>query len=182
MVTDTVLTLEGKIGRENLSTQAKKRISSYNSLKSSILDLENAYKTAPPREKSNYEIELDKANDLFHVTNKETISFLQDELEDLIEKRNVKAAKEKAKADAEELKKQKAEEQEKAKIESEKAKKLAEETKKQAQNNADDNNNNAASKSGEETDEKKTGVSGIILGVAILGITFGAVNYFKNRR
>jgi hypothetical protein len=71
---DTILTLEGEIGRENLSTQGKKKISTYHSLKKQVANLEKAYKGADQDEKDSYEQELDEASEYFNNYSKATIA------------------------------------------------------------------------------------------------------------
>ena len=80
---DTILTLEGEIGRENLSTQGKKRISTYHGLKKQVENLEKAYQGAEENEKDNYADELDDATEYLTNFRKSTIDFLQDELDDI---------------------------------------------------------------------------------------------------
>lgn len=80
---DTILTLEGEIGRENLSTQAKKRISTYHNLKKQVANLQNAYNGALEEEKQSYLDELEEATEYLENYSEATINFLQDELDDL---------------------------------------------------------------------------------------------------
>ena len=161
---DTILTLEGEIGRENLSTQGKKRISTYHSLKKQVASLERAYQGAEDDEKDNYANELDKATEYLNNFRKATIDFLQDELDDL-------KAKQKAKEEKLRLKKER---EEKAEAEAK-----AEKNKQKEDANPTDINNLA--KPSQEDDKKSSGVTGILFGGLVLVATLGAVNYFRNR-
>ena len=160
---DTILTLEGEIGRENLSTQGKKRISTYHSLKKQVASLERAYQGAEDDEKDNYANELDKATEYLNNFRKATIDFLQDELDDL-------KAKQKAKEEKLRLKKER---EEKAEAEAEAKKK------EESNDNPTDIDNLA--KPSKEDDKKSGGVTGILFGGLVLVATLGAVNYFRNR-
>ena len=164
---DTILTLEGEIGRENLSTQGKKRISTYHSLKKQVASLERAYQGAEDDEKDNYADELDDATEYLNNFRKATIDFLQDELDDL--KANQKAKEEKLR-----LKKER---EDKAQAE---AKAKAEEKKKQESNDNPTDINNLA-KPSKEDDKKSGGITGILFGGLVLVATLGAVNYFRNK-
>ena len=157
---DTILTLEGEIGRENLSTQGKKRISTYHSLKKQVASLERAYQGAEEDEKDNYANELDEATEYLTNFRKATIDFLQDELDDI-------KAKQKAK-------------EEKLRLQNEgKQKEEAEKSKKK--NNANPTDIDNLAKPSEEDDKKSSGVTGILFGGLVLVATLGAVNYFRNR-
>ena len=158
---DTILTLEGEIGRENLSTQGKKRISTYHSLKKQVASLERAYQGAEDDEKDNYANELDEATEYLNNFRKATIDFLQDELDDL-------KAKQKAKEEKLRLKKER---EDKAK---------AEEKKKEESNDNPTDINNLA-KPSKEDDKKSGGITGILFGGLVLVATLGAVNYFRNK-
>ena len=114
---DTILTLEGEIGRENLSTQGKKRITTYHQLKKQVSSLEKAYQGADEKEKENYASELDSATEYLNNFRKATIDFLQDELDDLKAKQKAKEEKAKLKQEREE----KAKAEAKAKEEKEKS-------------------------------------------------------------
>ena len=164
---DTILTLEGEIGRENLSTQGKKRISTYHSLKKQVASLERAYQGAEDDEKDNYADELDDATEYLNNFRKATIDFLQDELDDL-------KAKQKAKEEKLRLKKER---EDKAQAE---AKAKAEEKKKQESNDNPTDINNLA-KPSKEDDKKSGGITGILFGGLVLVATLGAVNYFRNK-
>jgi hypothetical protein len=164
---DTILTLEGDIGRENLSTQGKKRISTYHSLKKQVASLERAYQGAEDDEKDDYAHELDEATEYLNNFRKATIDFLQDELDDI--KSNQKAKEEKLR-----LKKER---EEKAEAE---AKAKAEEKKKQ-ESNANPTDINNLAKSPKKDDNKSGGVTGILFGGLVLVATLGAVNYFRNK-
>lgn len=169
---DTILTLEGEIGRENLSTQGKKRITTYHNLKKQVSNLEKAYQGADEKEKENYGDELDNATEYLNNFRKSTIDFLQDELDDL-------KAKKKAKEEKLRLKKER---EDKAKAEAEaKAKKEKEEKEKiQADANPTDIDNLAKSSESEE-ESKSSGVTSLLFGGLVLVATLGAVNYFRNR-
>jgi len=158
---DTILTLEGEIGRENLSTQGKKRISTYHSLKKQVASLERAYQGAEDDEKDNYADELDDATEYLNNFRKATIDFLQDELDDL-------KAKQKAKEEKLRLKKER---EDKAK---------AEEKKKEESNDNPTDIDNLA-KPSKEDDKKSGGITGILFGGLVLVATLGAVNYFRNK-
>lgn len=155
---DTILTLEGQIGKDNLSTQAKKRISTYHGLKKQVQALERAYKDADENDKESTEEELDEAKAVFDKFNKATISFLQDELSDFTEKAEAKAKADKEKADK---KKDAQEKADKEKADKEKA----------------DKEKNA---SGDDKD-KPMNVTGFIIGGLVLIASFGAVNYWRNK-
>ena len=169
---DTILTLEGEIGRENLSTQGKKRITTYHNLKKQVSNLEKAYQGADEKEKENYGDELDNATEYLNNFRKSTIDFLQDELDDL-------KAKKKAKEEKLRLKKER---EDKAKADAEaKAKKEKEEKEKiQADANPTDIDNLAKSSEAEE-ESKSSGVTSLLFGGLVLVATLGAVNYFRNR-
>jgi len=164
---DTILTLEGEIGRENLSTQGKKRISTYHSLKKQVASLERAYQGAEDDEKDNYADELDEATEYLNNFRKATIDFLQDELDDI--KSNQKAKEEKLRLQKEREDKAEAE-----------AKAKAEEKKKQESNDNPTDINNLA-KPSKEDDKKSGGITGILFGGLVLVATLGAVNYFRNK-
>lgn len=164
---DTILTLEGEIGRENLSTQGKKRISTYHGLKKQVASLERAYQGAEDDEKHNYADELDGATEYLTNFRKSTIDFLQDELDDI--KSNQKAEEEKLR-----LKKER---EDKAEAE---AKAKAEEKKKEESNDNPTDINNLA-KPSKEDDKKSGGITGILFGGLVLVATLGAVNYFRNK-
>jgi len=164
---DTILTLEGEIGRENLSTQGKKRISTYHGLKKQVASLERAYQGAEDDEKDNYANELDDATEYLNNFRKATIDFLQDELDDL--KSNQKAKEEKLR-----LKKER---EDKAEAE---AKAKAEEKKKEESNDNPTDIDNLA-KPSKEDDKKSGGITGILFGGLVLVATLGAVNYFRNK-
>lgn len=164
---DTILTLEGEIGRENLSTQGKKRISTYHGLKKQVENLEKAYQGAEENEKDSYANELDDATDYLTNFRKSTIDFLQDELDDL-------KAKQKAKEEKLRLKKER---EDKAEAE---AKAKAEEKKKEESNDNPTDINNLA-KPSKEDDKKSGGITGILFGGLVLVATLGAVNYFRNK-
>ena len=164
---DTILTLEGEIGRENLSTQGKKRISTYHSLKKQVASLERAYQGAEDDEKDNYADELDEATEYLNNFRKATIDFLQDELDDI--KSNQKAKEEKLRLQKEREDKAEAE-----------AKTKAEEKKKQESNDNPTDINNLA-KPSKEDDKKSGGITGILFGGLVLVATLGAVNYFRNK-
>jgi len=173
---DTILTLEGEIGRENLSTQGKKRITTYHNLKKQVSNLEKAYQGADEKEKENYGDELDNATDYLNNFRKSTIDFLQDELDDL-------KAKKKAKEEKLRLKKER---QDKAEAEAEakaKAKaKLEKEEKEKTEANANNTDIDNLAKSGEAEEEpKSSGVTSLLFGGLVLVATLGAVNYFRNR-
>ena len=155
---DTILTLEGEIGRENLSTQGKKRISTYHGLKKQLANLEKAYKGADEKEKDSYEQELDNASEYFNNYSKATMDFLQDELDDI-------KAKQKAKEEKLRLKKER-EDKEQAVID-EKSKQVADE--------------NLAKPDAKDEEKKSSGVTGILFGGLVLVATLGAVNYFRNK-
>jgi uncharacterized protein YhaN len=169
---DTILTLEGEIGRENLSTQGKKRITTYHNLKKQVSNLEKAYQGADEKEKDNYGDELDNATEYLNNFRKSTIDFLQDELDDL-------KAKKKAKEEKLRLKKER---EDKAQAETEaKAKKEKEEKQKiQADANPTDIDNLAKSSEAEE-ESKGSGITSLLFGGLVLVATLGAVNYFRNR-
>lgn len=164
---DTILTLEGEIGRENLSTQGKKRISTYHGLKKQVASLERAYQGAEDDEKDNYANELDEATEYLNNFRKATIDFLQDELDDL-------KAKQKAKEEKLRLKKER---EDKAEAE---AKAKAEEKKKEESNDNPTDIDNLA-KPSKEDDKKSSGITGILFGGLVLVATLGAVNYFRNK-
>lgn len=165
---DTILTLEGEIGRENLSTQGKKRISTYHSLKKQVASLERAYQGAEEDEKDNYANELDEATEYLTNFRKATIDFLQDELDDL-------KAKKKAKEEKLRLQNER-----KEKAEAEAKKKAEEEKNKQKEDDNPTDIDNLA-KPSQEDDKKSSGVTGILFGGLVLVATLGAVNYFRNR-
>ena len=164
---DTILTLEGEIGRENLSTQGKKRISTYHGLKKQVASLERAYQGAEDDEKDNYADELDEATEYLNNFRKATIDFLQDELDDFKAKQKAKEEKIRLKKEREE----KAEADAKAKAEAKK--------KEESNDNPTDIDNLA--KPSKEDDKKSSGVTGILFGGLVLVATLGAVNYFRNR-
>ena len=155
---DTILTLEGQIGRDNLSTQAKKRITTYHNLKNQVKALERTYKDANEDEKESCEEELDSANEYFEKFKKATIDFLQDELEDF--KASQQSKEDKIKAD-------------KIKADKEKADKLKKENV-----NADGTVDNTDDK---DKDEKPMNITGFLIGGLVLVASFGAINYWKNR-
>ena len=163
---DTILTLEGEIGRENLSTQGKKRISTYHSLKKRVANLEKAYKGADEKEKDSYEQELDEASEYFNNYSKATMDFLQDELDDI-------KAKQKAKEEKLRLKKER-EDKEQSVID-EKAKQVADEKLKATEIE------NLAKPDAKDQEKKSSGVTGILFGGLVLVATLGAVNYFRNK-
>ncbi len=165
---DTILTLEGEIGRENLSTQGKKRITTYHQLNKQVSSLEKAYQGADEKEKENYASELDSATEYLTNFRKATIDFLQDELDDL--KAKQKAKEEKAKL--------KQEREEKAKAE---AKAKEEKEKGQTNANPTDIDNLAKPTKEVEDSDKSSGITGILFGGLVLVATLGAVNYFRNR-
>lgn len=169
---DTILTLEGEIGRENLSTQGKKRITTYHNLKKQVANLEKAYQGADEKEKENYGSELDSATDYLNNFRKATIDFLQDELDDL-------KAKQKAKEEKLRLKKER---EEKAKADAEaKAKEEKEKQKAESNDNPTDIDNLAKPPKENEDSDKSSGITSILFGGLVLVATLGAVNYFRNR-
>ena len=174
---DTILTLEGEIGRENLSTQGKKRITTYHNLKKQVGNLEKAYQGADETEKDNYGNELDNATDYLTNFRKSTIDFLQDELDDL--KAKQKAKEEKARLKAEREEKSKADALAKEKEEKEKEEKEKEKTEPNA--NPTDIDNLAKPSKENEDNEKGSGITSILFGGLVLVATLGAVNYFRNR-
>jgi hypothetical protein len=98
---DTILTLEGEIGRDNLSTQGKKRITTYHNLKKQVANLQNAYNGAEEEEKKLYLEELEEATEYLEDYSQATINFLQDELDDLKATRKAIEEKEKLKKERE---------------------------------------------------------------------------------
>jgi len=167
---DTILTLEGEIGRENLSTQGKKRITTYHNLNKQVGNLEKAYQGADEKEKDNYGQELDNATEYLNNFRKSTIDFLQDELDDL-------KAKKKAKEEKLRLKKER---EDKAEAEA-KSKKEKEEKEKTESNANNTDIDNLAKSSQAEEESKSTGVTSLLFGGLVLVATLGAVNYFRNR-
>lgn len=91
---DTVLELVGSIGKENLTTQGKKRLNAYNQLVNRKKNLEKAFKEADEDAKANAEEELDELNDYYNEYRKDFINFLQDEKKDLADKAKAKKDKE----------------------------------------------------------------------------------------
>jgi len=168
---DTILTLEGEIGRENLSTQGKKRISTYHGLKKQVASLERAYQGAEDDEKDNYANELDEATEYLNNFRKATIDFLQDELDDL-------KAKQKAKEEKLRLKKER---EEKAEAEAKAKAKAEAEAKKKEESNDNPTDINNLAKPSKEDDKKSGGITGILFGGLVLVATLGAVNYFRNK-
>jgi hypothetical protein len=153
---DTVLLLEGEIGRNRLSTQAKKRISTYNTLKAEIANLKKAVDNAEDDDKATYKSEFEDAYAYLEEIAEETIDFLADELADLKAKDKVKdeikakadgIAKDKADAKAKEIEDAKAKEIEDAKT--------------------------------PEEEKKSSGVSGWLVGAIVLVASAGLVNHFR---
>jgi len=158
---DTILTLEGEIGRENLSTQGKKRISTYHGLKKQVENLEKAYQGAEEDEKDNYANELDDATEYLTNFRKSTIDFLQDELDDL-------KAKQKAK-------------EEKVRLKKEREEKAEAEAKKKEESNANPTDIDNLAKKPKEDEKKGGSITGVLFGGLVLVATLGAVNYFRNK-
>ena len=169
---DTIVLLEGEIGRENLSTQAKKRISNYNGIKDKVANIQKAFNNAKEEDKESYNEELSQANEYLDEYSEETELFLKDELADFTEKQKVIDAKLKAKKEEEDkqkkliddkLKEKKDKETEQAKIEADK----------QAKIEAD------KLKAGKDK-EGGMGAGALIFGALALVVTLGAVNHFRN--
>jgi colicin import membrane protein len=185
---DTIYVLAGKIGQDNMSTQCKKRIKSYGAALDKIENIRKAYEETKDEEtKKGIQKELDIQEDFFEAYSQDLEAFLRDELSDVERKAEVRKAKAdaeakakaKAKADAEA--KEKEEAKEKAEVK-EKEKTEA----KEKEDNADNNNTTDSKKEGGEVVEgdkkkKKSGVGSLILGVAVIGLSMGLVNVFKNR-
>ena len=191
---DTIIMLEGEIGRENLSTQAKKRIKAYNRLKAQVSKIKTAYENADKEDEKNYEGQLKEATDNLNDFYLDTESFLKDELADFSQKKAEKEAKERLAQ--EEKDKIKAEKEQKAKEEKAKAdkikadkeakilkdKKAKEEKEKEATEKLEQEKLEKE-KLTKEKEEKKSGIGigGLIFGGIVLIGTFGAINYFKNK-
>jgi predicted ribosome quality control (RQC) complex YloA/Tae2 family protein len=149
---DTVTKLISKIGKEKLSTQARKRISSLNNLTKSLEDLQNTISEAEDSDKSSYQEQLEELAEYKYSFEEDLEAFLTDELKD----NGSQIAKE------EEKNAQKLLEKQAIDLEAETARLLQEKNKPE--------------------DKKGLGIGKIILGVVVGTVFFGGYNFFKNSK
>ena len=183
---DTIYVLAGKIGQDNMSTQCKKRIKSYGAALDKIENIRKAYEeTTDDETRKGIQKELDIQEDFFEAYSQDLEAFLRDELADVERKSEARKARTEAKKKAEAEAKKKAEAEAKEKAEAE-AKEKESKEKEDNKKNADNNNTTDSKKEGGEVIEgdekkKKSGLGSLILGVAVIGLSMGLVNVFKNR-
>jgi biopolymer transport protein ExbB/TolQ len=171
---DTIYVLAGKIGQDNMSTQCKKRIKSYGVALDKIESIRKAYKeTSDEETKKSIQKELDVQEDFFEAYSQDLEAFLKDELSDI--ERKAEARKAKAEAKEKEAKEKEAKEKEA------KEKENKEEDKSNANNNDTADSKKEGGEIIEDDKKKKSGVGSLILGVAVIGLSMGLVNVFKNR-
>ena len=195
----TVYQLIGKIGMENLSSNAKKRLSKLNELDQKVTDLETAYNEADDKSKKTFKKKVDDAKDYLENYEEEFKSFLEVEHDDIVKARQeqkereeaeakaeeerlaqeeaVRKAQEEAQAQAQADEEAKAEEERLAQEEAER--KAQEEAQAQAQAQAQQQPPAPAN----QPEKKNSGslVGTIIVGGIVFLASWGAINYFKNK-
>lgn len=187
---DTVYVLIGKIGKANLSTQAKKRLSKLNELNDVLDNLEKALEEAEGAHYDRTEREVAVAQTMLTNYEEDFREFLDDELVDLTQKQIALTEKVEAERLAEVAKnkeKTEAEKKEAKKLADEEAERLAEEeTERLAEEEAEKLAKEQAKAGNLKNPDSKKKKSGIGLGTVIvagivLAITAGTINMFRNR-
>ena len=155
---DTVYVLVGKLGMDNLSTHAKKRLAKLNELNDSLANLEKALGEAEKKDQASWEKKVEDARKFLENYENDFQVFLDEEWTDLEAQQKIASDKATAKT-----------------VEAEEAR-VAEEAK---------GNQPPAPPTPPATpaekDKSGLGFGTIVLGGIIAVATFGAINYFKNK-
>lgn len=165
---DTVYVLVGKIGMQNLSSNAQSRLKKLNELDESLTNLKKALAEAEKKDQALWERKVEEAQTVYDNFEADFQVFLDLEYKDLLAKRT---AKEEAEANAKE------QAEAKAKADAEAKAKADAEAEAEAQRQAQ----HQPPAPPAETKKGKMGIGTIFVGALVGLVTFGAITIWKNK-